>query len=95
MVPAFWKVSLCSLVDSTYILEESVASAFRRVKVYHYPEDGSSKCFSFRKIHASACHKVTAVPIATVIISNVIYPVHLKLLDVLGTLRMSNVLIYS
>lgn len=79
---------MCSLVDSTNIMEESVASAFRRVKVNHYPEDGGNKCLSCRKLHAVACHKITVVPITTVVISNVIYPVHLKLLDVLAKPRI-------
>jgi len=65
-------VLLCSLVGSTNILEESGASAFRRVQGNHYPEDGNSTCLSFRKLHATACYKITVVPFITVVISNVI-----------------------
>ena len=88
MVPTFWKLPLRSLVDGTNILEESVASAYRRVEIHYYSEDGGSTCHSFRKFHAAASHKITVVPFTAVVISNVMYPVHLKLLDVLGTLRM-------
>jgi hypothetical protein len=62
-------------------LEESVTSAFRGMKVNHNPEDGSSMCLSLRKLHAAAYHKITVAPITTVVISNVIYSAHQKLLQ--------------
>jgi hypothetical protein len=56
------------LVDGTNILEESVASAYRRVEIHYYSEDGGSTCHSFRKFHAAASQKITVVPFTAVVI---------------------------